>query len=196
MDAVKSLKHPVPIVFFYCQSEERHQSQGLYILASFIKQLFGFLRPENIVRDVRKFFGHNRTEPDFDDLKDIFIRLFYCIPNVLFVLDGLDVLEKQQVKNLLEVFRSIFCGPKSCHGSQILLVSREQIPGYIDIATSMPGIRQISIHSNILPDIDVYIKTGIVEKSKDRKLTDDPVLLREIRRILLEKSSGMYVTNL
>ena len=113
------------------------------------------------------------------------------MPNTTYILDGLDTLDKEDSERLLRVFQSLFCGPRSPHGSRILLLSREQIPGFIDIATAMPAIRQISTSCNVMRDIEVYIETRITDKMMLKRLTDDRQLLDEIKRILLLESSGM-----
>ncbi|KAH8797864.1 hypothetical protein F5884DRAFT_864219 [Xylogone sp. PMI_703] len=190
-----------PTVFFYCENEQHGTQQGSYVLSSFIKQLCDFLRlmsrpwPEDIIREIRRFFGPKRIEPDFEDLKDIFISLFHYIPDTIYILDGLDALDREHGEGLLRVFQSLFCNSRSTQGSRILLLSRDQIPGYIDVAIAMPGICQISTLSNVLRDIETYIETSIVDKSLFHRLTDDPQLLEEIKRVLLIESSGMYDTN-
>lgn len=175
-----------PIVFFYCENEHYGSLQASYILSSFIKQLCEFLRytsrtfPEDVIRQIKRFFGHDRRVPDFEDLKDIFTRLFYYVPNTIYVLDGLDALNQEHIKGLLTFIRPLFRDPKSPQGSRILLLSREQIPGYINIATFMPGTCQIST------------ETSVDDKAMCRKLTDDRSLLDDIKRVLLTESSGMY----
>jgi hypothetical protein len=144
---------------------------------------------------VKNFFGHNRTEPDFDDLKDIFIRLFYYVPNTIYILDGFDALDQEHSKSILICFRSLFSSSKSPQGSQLLLLSREQIPGYVDIATFIPEIRQISTSPGVRQDIETYIEMSIIDKTMYRKLTEDALLLQEIKQKLLKESSGMYETS-
>jgi hypothetical protein len=131
--------------------------------------------------------------PDIEDLKEIFTHLFHYVPNTTYIVDGLDTLNSRDAKSLLGYFRQLFCGrqPKS----QILLLSRYQISGCINLALFMPGIRQISISdNNIQQDIESYIKAKIEDKQMDRKLTDSTSLLQEISRDLLRKSAGMYDT--
>jgi hypothetical protein len=168
------------------------------ILSSFIKQLCELLHrtsspyPEGVAREIRKSFGHNRVKSDFDDLKNIFTRLFHNFSDTIYVLDGVDALVREHARSLLGVFRTLFVDSKAQQGSRILLLSRDQVPGYININTFMPGIRQISTSANIMQDIETYIKASITDKIMCRKLTDDPSLLNEIRQRLLAESSGMY----
>lgn len=86
--------------------------------------------------------------PDFEDLEDIFIRLFDYVPDTIYILDGLDILDKKHGKPLLKLIQSLFCG--SSIRLRIMLLSRGQIPGYVDMTTFMPGIHQISTSSNVM----------------------------------------------
>lgn len=130
--------------------------------------------------------------PDFEDLQDIFMEVFYDVPNTIYIVDGIDALDEENSNSFLKFIQSIFCGSKSLQGSRILLFSREQISGFINIATFIPGIRQISTLENVMGDIQRYIETSIVDKTIFRNLTNDRQLLEEIKSVLLTESSGMY----
>lgn len=187
-----------PTVFFYC--DECHEAlDGSYILSSFIKQLCGHLLtsrhcPEEVLIEIRKFFGPKQIQPDFEDLKDIFIQLFPYVSDTIYIIDGFDVLDQKHSNSLLGLIRSLFCSSSSSKGSRILLFSRDQVPGYINVATFMPGIRHISTSANVMQDIKAYIETSIADKTMYRKLTDNTVLVEDIKRTLLCDSSGMYDT--
>lgn len=191
-----------PTVFFYCMNEHPAALDASSILSSFIKQLCELLQrasrpyPEDVASEIRKFFGRNRVKADLDDLKDIFTRFFPHVPDTVYVVDGIDALDREHAKSLLEFFRSLLVDPRTQQGSRILLLSRDQVPGYININTFMPGIRQISTSGNIMQDIQSYIESSITDKTMYRKLTDDPSLLEEIRQRLLAESSGMYANPL
>lgn len=120
------------------------------------------------------------------------MEVFYSVPNTMYIVDGVDALDEENSNRLLKFIQSIFCGLKPLQGSRILLFSREQISGFINIATFIPGIRQISTLENVMGDIQRYIETSIVDKTMSRKLTNDRPLLEEIKSVLLTESSGMY----
>src|SRR5712664_3852190 len=82
--------------------------------------------------------------------QDIFTRLFYYVPNTIYILDGFDALNQEHIKGLLTFIRPLFRDPKPPQGSRILLLSKEQIPGYINITTFIPGTCQISTSINIM----------------------------------------------
>jgi hypothetical protein len=140
---------------------------------------------------INRFFGKKRVVPDFDDLKEVLIQLFHLIPDTVYIIDGLDALNPDQSKDLFECFRTLFCGAGSPPESRILVFSREQLPGYTGIPLFIAGVRQISTTSNVMPDLQTYIDTSVTDKLMSRKLTDDLALLDEVKRVLLEESSGM-----
>lgn len=187
-----------PTVFFYCENEHHAALDASSILSSFIKQLCEFLcrmsrpYPEAVTREIRKFFGHKRVQPDLEDLKDIFTRFSPHVSDTIYVVDGIDSLDQKHAKSLLEFFRSLFLDPRPQQGSRVLLLSRDQVPGHIYITTLMPGIHQISTSANVMRDIETYIKSSITDKTMCRKITDDPLLIEEVQRRLLAESSGMY----
>lgn len=144
-----------------------------------------------MVDALNHFFGKKRVVPDFDDLKGIFIQLFHLIPDTVYIIDGVDALSPEQSKDLFELFRSLFCGSGSPPESRMLVFSREQLPGYTGIPLFMAGVCQISTTSNVMADLQTYIDTSVTDKLMSRRLTDDLALLDEVKRVLLEESSGM-----
>ncbi|GFG14728.1 serine/threonine-protein phosphatase 6 regulatory ankyrin repeat subunit A [Aspergillus udagawae] len=201
IDAAKyrSSEHSASTVFFYCESDRPDELNGPYILSSLIKQLCEYLRaknrccPDDVADALNRFFGKKRVVPDFDDLKDVFTQLFHFIPDTVYIIDGLDSLNPDQSKDLFEFFSSLFCGSRSPLESRILVFSREQLPGYTGIPLFMAGIHQISTTSNVMPDLHAYIGTSVTDKLMSRKLTDNLALLDEVKRALLEESSGMFL---
>ncbi|KAJ5556370.1 hypothetical protein N7494_000285 [Penicillium frequentans] len=191
-----------PTVFFYCEGDGHAGLDVSSILSSLIKQLCEYLHrmhrmhrpyPEGVAKEIRKFFGDKRVKPDFDDLKDIFTHLFHHTPDTIYVVDGVDALDQKHAKSLLELVRLLFIDTTPQQQSRILLLSRDQVPGYININTFIPGIRQISTSANVMQDIKTYIESSIIDKNICRKLTDDPVLIEKVRQRLLAESSGMFL---
>src|SRR5438045_3199177 len=99
--------------------------KGSDLLASFIKQLLVYLAtihkpcPVKIEKDVRTFFGAKRSEPDFDDLADIFSGLYTYTPKVIYVIDGLDEFDGKEVEKVLRVVRQLFESQTEQNGSRI-----------------------------------------------------------------------------
>jgi hypothetical protein len=185
-------------VFYYC-CESNGDHQAMEIISSFTKQICDYLLsksqsiPHQVYRQLVKFFGSKHATPDFEDMETLFTELFPHAPNTIYVIDGLELVEPEQAKYLLRCIKSVFCSIGASCGSRILLVSREQIPGFIDISTFIPEIQTISTSSNVMRDIELYINEGIADKMMMRRLTDDTKLLNEMKHILLTESSSMYV---
>lgn len=185
-------------VFYYC-GESNVDHQAMEIISSFTRQICDYLLsksqiiPHQIYRQLLKFFGSKHATPDFEDMETLFTELFPHAPNTIYVLDGLELVEPEQAKYLIRCIKSVFCSSGASCESRILLVSREQIPGFIDISTFIPEIQTISTSSNVMRDIELYINEGIADKMMMKRLTDDTKLLNEMKHILLTESSSMYV---
>lgn len=204
IDAAKSrisnLKSPV--VFFYCDYEYNDELDASFVVSSFIKQIcefqyqhFGHF-PEDVAPDLRRFFGPERTLPDFDDLESIFSRLSRVVPDTVYIIDGIDALQKNHAIRILKFVQQLFSSSDISQKSRILLLSRDQVPGYINVGTFIHGICQIPISTNTVQDIENFIATSITEKMMYKKLTEDDSLLKRIQETLLSESSNMYEAKL
>ncbi|KAK2812422.1 hypothetical protein FQN50_001423 [Emmonsiellopsis sp. PD_5] len=194
-----SVIHPNQVVDVPTANSARELGSGKTIIA-FIKQLCEFLLlaskpcPAHILNEIRRLFGRKPMVPDFEEVKHIFVSLFYHVPDTIYILDGIDALDQEDATELLTTFRSLFHGSSALNGSRILLLSRQQIPGYINITTLMPGISEIPTLPNVMGDIQNYIETTVGDKTAiSRKLTSDPFLLEEVKQALLVGSSGMFL---
>jgi hypothetical protein len=200
VDAAKQRDHAfsAPTVYFYCENDQPGSLRAASVLSSFVRQLCEYSWrtsssfPQGYLEKLRIFYGNERITPDFGDLKCLFEGILYEVPDTIYLVDGIDSLDRENSDKLLKVLQSIFCGPRSLRGSRLLLSSRDHIEGYVNIATFMPGICQISTSTNVLKDIELYIDTSIVDKTMYRTLTDDDQLLDHMKRALLSESDGMY----
>lgn len=191
-----------PVVFFYCDYEYNDELNASFVVSSFIKQIcefqyqhFGHF-PEDVAPDLQRFFGPERTLPDFDDLERIFSRLCRVVPDTVYIIDGIDALQKNHAIRVLKFVQQLFSSSDISQKSRILLLSRDQVPGYINVGTFIHGIRQIPISTNAMQDIENFIETSITEKMMYRKLTEDDSLLERIQETLLSESSNMYEAKL
>ncbi|KAL7926138.1 putative ankyrin repeat-containing protein [Trichoderma austrokoningii] len=187
------------LYFFYCDYEYNDELDASFMVSSLVKQLCEFLYqqfkyyPTDTISDLQKFFGPERIQPDFDDLQDIFSRLYRVVPDTIYIIDGIDTLQEAHASCFLKFIQRFFCSKDASQRSQVLLLSRDQVPGYINIGTFIHGICQISISTNAMQDIKNYIETSIDEKMMYRKLTDDVSLLNEIKETLFTESSNMFL---
>lgn len=185
-------------VYFYCQNEQRDMLKGSDLLASYIKQLLLHFvviskpYPVAVEEQISKFFGTRHSEPDFDDLAEIFSSLFEYTPKTIYIVDGLDEFKEREVERVLLVVRKVFGGKSELHGSRILIFSRDQIASYLNVTRFVPGTIHISTSlKDVTKDIQLYIEHQIEDKMSCRELTNDISLMKEIKQTLLEKASGM-----
>ena len=191
----------VATAYFYCDAAQPTTLNGSALLASFTKQLLVYLarickpRPPKVQEDINKFFGAKRSEPDFFDLTGIFSSLYTYSPGAIYIIDGLDEFNEEEVGKVLHVVRQLFGGESKQHDSRIIVFSRDQVAPYLDVTRAVPGTTRVSLSvSNVMNDIQKYIDTVIEEKTAYvRELTSDPALMAEIKQKLLEGASGMYV---
>lgn len=200
IDAAKSRVSELksPVVFFYCDYEYNGELDASFIISSFIKQIcefqnqiFGYF-PKDVAPALRRFFGPERIRPDFDDLEHVFSQLYRVVPDTVYIIDGIDALQEKHAIRLLKFVQQLFGSPHVSQRSRILLLSRDQVPGYINVGTFIHGICQIPISTNATQDIESYIETSITEKMMYRKLTDDVLLIKKIKETLHTESSNMY----
>lgn len=187
------------IVYFYCETGQRDMLRGVDLLASYIKQLIVFLDrigkpwPEQVYDGIVKFFGDKHSEPDFNDLDDIFSILFKHMMKATYIIDGLDEFDKREVEMVLHMVRRLFGTKSETHGSRILIFSRDQVAPKLDVSRSVPGTIHLSISpNNNKNDIQQFIETRIQEKTDYcHELIQDPSLMRETKEKLLKGASGM-----
>ncbi|KAL3491198.1 hypothetical protein BJX62DRAFT_128619 [Aspergillus germanicus] len=131
VDMIKgnAVSRQVPTIFFYCEPDNPRTLEGTFVLISLINQLYPFLsrgtagdKIVNVQKAIATFFGTDRTQPDFWDLRDILMDMNSLIPDATYILDGLDSLNQEDIKSLLIMFRSLLALPKS--STRILLFSR------------------------------------------------------------------------
>jgi hypothetical protein len=104
-------EHGTLTVFFYC-GEANREHQAMAVMSSSVKQICDYLLstsspiPQEIEREIKKIFGPKHMKPDFEDIENIFSRLFFHVPNTIYVLDGLDLVESGQARSVLKCIRS------------------------------------------------------------------------------------------
>jgi hypothetical protein len=193
-----SEKFGVATIYFFCETQQRSKLKASDLLASFIKQLLEYLTivrkpcPTGVQDDLWKFFGTKRSEPDFDDLADIFSSLFPHTPKTIYIIDGLDEFDEKEVEKVLLIVRKLFASKSKRNGSRILIFSRDQIAPYLSVTRLIPGTAHITTSlNNITKDIQLYIQIVIEDKMCVRELTNDHALMEMTKQRLLEGALGM-----
>lgn len=173
------------------------QATGLF--ESLIKQSLIYLTvtqktcPDSILVQIEELYRYGGPKRDFEDIVDIFSRLFRYFDTAIYVIDGLDELRDEGKIIVLNVFRNLFEQP----GQQKLFISSRTEPHHnINMIHIIPNTKHIHVEQEKLEDIIYYIERRIAEKQRiNRELTNDPCLIADIKSRLLSGSKGMFVAH-
>ena len=181
--------------FFYSHSK-KSQLKAANLFRSYIKQILGYLDitkkrfPLRIASYVKRFYGPKRHYPKFEEMVDeIFVPLSELAPSTIYVVDGLDECEPEEVRKVLKTFQKMM----SQHGTRVFISGRESL----DVTNSIPdSIAVVISDENNREDIRRFIEWRIGEKMRERLLTEKKSLLQDIKNKLNEKADRMSVQHL
>ena len=189
----ESLKAGDLVAHFFFSHSNKTRLEATHLFQSYVKQILGYLYmtrnpcPSRIVSYVKQFYGYKRYPPSFNEVIDeIFLPLSALLPSTTYVVDGLDECEPEQVREILKTFQKM--GPRC--GPRIFISGREAL----DVASSIPDSNMIRIsEEHHKEDIRKFINWKIEEKMRERKLTEDKRVLRDIKSKLNERADRMLV---
>ena len=181
--------------FFYSHSN-KSRLKAAHLFRSYIKQILGYLDmtkkqfPLRIASYVKRFYGPKRHYPKFEEMVDeIFVPLSELLPSTIYVVDGLDECEPEEVRKVLKTFQKMM----SQHGTRVFISGRESL----DVTNSIPdSIAVVISDENNREDIRRFIEWRIGEKMRERLLTEKKSLLQDIKSKLNEKADRMSVQHL
>lgn len=148
---------------------------------------------ESILKQIREYYKYGGPDPDFEDVSEIFSGLFKykCLKKAIYIIDGLDELDYEEITRVLSVFRRLF---RQGTNQKLFVTSRHEPHYNIDFINNIPNTLHIPLQLNNSGDIQNYIETTIEEKLMcDRKITEDSSLVQEISCRLLSGAKGMFV---
>ena len=178
--------------FFYSHSK-KFQLKAIFLFRSYIKQILGHLDmigkpcPLSIISYVKRFYGPKRYHPSFEETIDnIFVPLSELLPTTIYVVDGLDECELEEVRKVLKTFRELM----SPHGPKVFISGREGL----DVTIAIPDSIAICIsNEDNREDIHRFIKWRIEEKILEKQITEKECVLQDIKRKLNERADRMLV---
>jgi len=181
--------------FFYSHSN-KSRLKAAHLFRSYIKQILGYLDmtkkqfPLRIASYVKRFYGPKRHYPKFEEMADeIFVPLSELVPSTIYVVDGLDECEPEEVRKVLKTFQKMM----SQHGTRVFISGRESL----DVTNSIPdSIAVVISDENNREDIRRFIEWRIGEKMRERQLTEKKSLLQDVKSKLNEKADRMSVQHL
>jgi hypothetical protein len=181
--------------FFYSHSN-KSRLKAADLFTSYIKQILAYLDmnkkqfPLRIISYVKRFYGPKRHHPKFEEIIDeIFVPLNKLLPSAIYVVDGLDECESEEVRKVLKIFQKMTSQP----GTKVFISGREAL----DVTNAIPGAITVVISDkNNREDICRFIEWRMEEKMRERQLTEKKSLLQDIKRKLNEKADRMSVQHL
>ena len=176
--------------FFYNYSS-KSRLKATHLFRSYIKQIIGHLSiigkpcPLSITSYVKRFYGPRVIPPSFDEIVDeIFIPLSKLLPKTIYVVDGLDECETEEVLRVLKTFRRTI----SQHGTKAFISGRESL----NVTSSISDSFTIHIsNEDVRKDIHWFIERRIEEKMQERTLTETKNVLQDIKTKLNERADRM-----
>ena len=178
--------------FFYNYSN-KSRLKATHLFESYIKQIIGHLYmigkqcPLGITSYVKRFYGPEARPPSFDEIIDeIFVPSSKLLSGTVYVVDGLDECEIEEVVRVLKTFQKI----ASQHDAKVFISGRESLDARNLISDSF--IIHIS-NDDVREDIRKFIEHRIEEKMQERPLTETESVLEDIKTKLNEKADRMLV---
>lgn len=167
------------------------------LFESFLKQGLMYLAithnkcPDSVSIQIRELYRYGGPERDPEDVVDIFSRFFKHFRTAVYVIDGLDELKDSERLRVVDTFRHLFTKSKE---QKLFISSRTQPHHNINMIHIIPNTKYIHVDQEKLEDIKYYIERKIAEKRRiARELTNDPVLIEDIKSRLLLGAKGMFV---
>ena len=181
--------------FFYSHSK-KFQLKAIYLFRSYIKQILGHLDmigkpcPLRIISYIKRFYGPKRYHPSFEETIDnIFVPLSELLPTTIYVVDGLDECELEEVQKILKAFRKLV----SLHGLKVFISGREGL----NVTAAIPDSIAICIsNEDNREDIHRFIDWRIEEKMLEKQITEKECVLQDIKSKLNERADYMSVQHL
>ncbi|RDW59302.1 uncharacterized protein DSM5745_10997 [Aspergillus mulundensis] len=180
------------IAHFFYNYGDPTRLKAMDLLESYTKQILGYLArirkpcPSRISTNLKELYGPGKWPLSPREMIDeVFLPVCRFVPDAIFIVDGLDECDRHHVVQVLDVFRTLVLENKT----RILISGREGL----DVTQAITGSRTLTIanHGNG-SDILRFIDWKIDEKMRDRSLTDNPAMLRNIRQSRLQITENRY----
>ncbi len=159
---------------------------------SFVKQVLLHLTnaqkawPDNVHHRIKQFYKEHGLEADLEDVMITFSLLFKYLPNVIYVIDGLHELQRDEIFRVISSLQTLL---QDVTEQKVFIASRQQLGHNIRV--------QLQVHIPIVPgdidpDIQWYIESELLKKTEqNRILTENPEVIELMKRRLSEEAQGM-----
>ena len=131
----------------------------------------------------------NASNPRYQELQKVLIRISECFEKVFFVLDALDECSKGQRDEIFEIFSDIVSPDNAtCGNFKIFVTSRKEL----DIQRAFEKFAVVEIEAKkVNKDIKSYVTSQLNQYTKDGTLDISDSLKSKIITALVDKSGGM-----
>lgn len=184
--------------YFFPPAQNQKTTAG-DVIRALIKQLLVFHRkiqtnlPQDLKDTLWHTFSRGRGMCTVSSLTRIFDALTRDIENCTLILDGLDLLKESDVLEFFRFVRNIFPEARSISPSfKMILFCRETLGRGIRLENlSKSTTLQIGL-DHVEHDIHSYVDHVVPSKQRERSITNDPNLVKEIVNVLKSNSARMY----
>lgn len=184
------------VAHFFCSYLHKSRVQSVNLFKSYIKQIVNHLDEikksysSDIHLCLRRFRSTRSSPPTYNEIIDkIFLPLNQLLDHPVYIVDGLDECDSGNIQNILEVFRRLI----KQSNTRVFIVGRESL----DIKRSIPDSSTIYISQEyIKDDIREFVERKIEDKMRERQLTEQENLVRDIKETLIELADRMLVLDL
>lgn len=170
--------------YHICNSYTTNKNLQGEILRSFAAQLLRSNR--ELATYVHENYANKGLEPGIPKLKKLLPELLRTIPNVRFIIDGLDEYPESEQTKILSELIALTKEP-NCQ-CRVLFSNREG--KHIDrVLGSKPTISLKDQHAEVSKDIEVYVHYELEEL---RSRFGEP-LINKVQRVIVEQAKGMFL---
>ncbi|KAL3440618.1 hypothetical protein BJX65DRAFT_26209 [Aspergillus insuetus] len=181
------------IAHFFFSHSDRARLSAKSLFESFVKQILEYMTrankpyPKIVVKRIKSLYNPGSCPATLGEVVDeIFLLCCHAVPDATYVIDGLDECERSEVILVFGVIRKMIA-QSSC---RVLVSARDGI----DLVQAIPQTIIIAIaDQGVDNDIRKFIDWQIAEKFRDRTLTEDGALLRDIKTKLAERADHMIL---
>ena len=180
---------------YFFDHEALHPFSTHDVLRALIKQCFSTSEPLTAAtvswaRELRHSLLKTNSVVALQELTSILSRLLSETTKKVFVIDGYDGLNEEELRVFFELFRKLDPVLKR-NGCQVAFFGREILGKGIDIRKQLSAC-QIDIGlSDLKADIEAFVDYQVESFHRERTLTENHHLIDEIKAALKTKSGNM-----
>lgn len=194
-----TMPSPEPVVLSYYIDAARSQAiTASEIFCALVRQIVIHYDDTNTImsNDLRSkvlaILASTATMITLANLTVIIQQFLRLQPSCYVVVDGIDAMSEPEIVLFVNLLRQLWCtGPNSTSKGRLIVFCRETLGKRIRL-DMIPAsvVLQIKLE-HIASDIHTYVEKKVDTKQQEFRVTDDNVLIDEIKSVLKSKSKKM-----